>query len=585
LRSFIIIIFSLIFFSESINAQLVIDKYDQVDQTAFINKISIDDNNFIWVCTSNGIFKIGNIESAPKHLLAGKDIKCITHDSKLGTFASDSYKLYNLKNGSSFSLPVDNAIINDVDIVKGAMYVATNKGLHILNPRTARGDYLNERNSKLKSDYINFVHEDANKVIWLGTKSGEVRIKGDKWKTYHHDFNVTDYYENKEGLWFIGDGEMWLVDYYNREYNAGLNAELYAGNLNDFVIDSDGRLYVASNKLVRYDPYNETTKVYSADAGLLSKKCTSIACDKNNNIWIGTGGTGLYRLVFGEVAEVNEVYSAFCIIEKGISCSGKKDAVVKVSVSGGQSPYTYKWNDNLLSGLNPKNIGPGDYAVSVTDANGEEIISEVSISSPNPITMDLVSMTRVSGPNKKDGELLVEAKGGSGSFKYSWSNGKRRPSNKNLRSGEYTLTITDNNKCKAIASFQVQKEKFIPELDMTSIEVGKTLRINELKFTADSTDVMDSSFEVLEEILEFLNINPTVIVEIGGHTNTLPSDSYCDQLSEERARSVAEYFYNNGVSNKRLSYKGYGKRKPLTKDESLKGRQKNQRVEIKVLAI
>ena len=564
-------------------SQLVIDKYDNVELTAYINKISIDDQNYIWVCTSSGISKIGNIESAPELLLQGKNINSITHDSRLGTFASDGYQIYQIRNNKTFNLDNEGIIINDVEIFKGSLYVGTNKGLYIVNVKTDRIEIKNTRNSKLKSNFINFVHQDEKGILWLGTKNGEVRIKDGKWKVYHDEFNVTDYYENKEGMWFIGDGEMWLVDYYNREYNAGLNAELYSGNLNDFVIDNDGRLYVASNKLVRYDPYEETTKEYSEDAGLLSKKCTSIACDKNNNIWIGTGGTGLYRLVFGEAAIAE--FNATCLLESGISCPDANDAKIKVSVSGGKSPYSFKWSDPSLQGENPDNISPGSYSVTVTDQTGESVVSEVVVKNPNPIRLDLEAMTRISGPGRRDGSLLVNASGGTGSLRYSWSNGDRRPEARRLRAGKYTLTVTDINSCKAEATFEVLKEKFIPELDIASLEVGKTLRINELKFTADSTDVSESSYEVLEEILTFLEQNENVVVEIGGHTNTIPSHEYCDKLSTERARSVAEYFYESGISSKRLSYKGYGKRKPLTKDESLKGRQRNQRVEIKVLAI
>jgi outer membrane protein OmpA-like peptidoglycan-associated protein len=79
--------------------------------------------------------------------------------------------------------------------------------------------------------------------------------------------------------------------------------------------------------------------------------------------------------------------------------------------------------------------------------------------------------------------------------------------------------------------------------------------------------------------------NPNVTVEIGGHTNTIPPDVYCDELSSNRAKNVAYYFYKKGIVEERLSYKGYGKRQPITLDESLQGRQKNQRVEIKILSL
>ncbi len=565
------------------NAQLVIDKYANINQNAYINFISIDESNYIWVCASDGISRIGNLDSEPDVFLKGKNIKTITHDNRFGSIASDGNKIYSVEGNKIWELQGEGIQIHGIKYYKGRIYTATNLGLHIINPNTERIEVLTSANSKLKSDYINFVHEDSKGIIWLGTKNGEVRIEDDKWKTYHSDFDVTDFYENKEGLWFIGNGEMWLVDYYNREYNAGLNAELYSGTLNDFAIDSEGRLYVASDKLVRYDPYNEVTKEYSEDAGLLSKKCISIACDKNDNIWIGTGGTGLYRLVFGDAAKAE--FRATCLLESSLSCSDSKDAKIKVTVSGGEGPYKYNWSEKSLLGNNPRNVGPGTYSVTVTDKILNEQVSNITIIAPMNLLVELVETERISGPGRRDGKITVAASGGTGILSYKWSDGSKNQTINRLSAGQYTVTITDENKCSLAQLFEVKNEKFIPELDISKIEIGKTLRINELYFKADSSEVTDESYDVLSEILDFLKTNPTVVVEIGGHTNTVPSNEYCDRLSTERASKIANFFYENGISPKRLSYKGYGKRNPISVDGSLASRKRNQRAEIKILAI
>ena len=122
-------------------------------------------------------------------------------------------------------------------------------------------------------------------------------------------------------------------------------------------------------------------------------------------------------------------------------------------------------------------------------------------------------------------------------------------------------------------------------MDITKVEVGKTLRINELSFDADSTNLREENFEILDEVYDFLVKHPKVTVEIGGHTNTLPSHEYCDRLSTDRAKSVAEYVVTKGIESDRVSYKGYGKRKPITKLRSEQARKKNQRVEVKILTL
>ena len=131
----------------------------------------------------------------------------------------------------------------------------------------------------------------------------------------------------------------------------------------------------------------------------------------------------------------------------------------------------------------------------------------------------------------------------------------------------------------------IKANKILPELQIAKIKVGQTLRINNLFFQADSTDVVPESFTVLDEIYDFLAANPAVVIEIGGHTNNIPSHDYCDNLSTERAKSIAYYLYNKGIADKRIAYKGYGKRTPIASNRSLAGRKQNQRVEIKIVEI
>ena len=204
---------------------------------------------------------------------------------------------------------------------------------------------------------------------------------------------------------------------------------------------------------------------------------------------------------------------------------------------------------------------------------------------PDPIEVTLEEVTRVSGFRKKDGTAKVSATGGTGEFRYEWSNGNEGPVLTKAGPGIYTVKVRDENNCVVSLEAEVKKEKYIPELDITKVGVGQTLRINELSFDADSTELNPESFEILDEVYEFLTAHPNVVVEIGGHTNTIPSHDYCDKLSTARARSVAEYITERGIDVSRISYKGYGKREPLTESKSAAARKKNQRVEVKIMAL
>ncbi len=77
-----------------------------------------------------------------------------------------------------------------------------------------------------------------------------------------------------------------------------------------------------------------------------------------------------------------------------------------------------------------------------------------------------------------------------------------------------------------------------------------------------------------------LKDNPTVHVEVGGHTDSIGSDPYNQKLSERRAQTVADELGRDGISASRLTVRGYGKRKPVADNKTEEGRARNRRVEL-----
>lgn len=128
-------------------------------------------------------------------------------------------------------------------------------------------------------------------------------------------------------------------------------------------------------------------------------------------------------------------------------------------------------------------------------------------------------------------------------------------------------------------------EKTIAGVKRSEMAKGLAIRLDKLYFEADSSRIESESFEFLNEVYDFLDDNKDVVIEIGGHTNGLPPDDYCDRLSTARAKAVADYLASKGIPRKRLQYKGYGKRQPVASNKTQYGRRKNQRVEIKILEL
>ena len=554
-------------------------RYDNLS----INDIEIDNNNRLIVATDKMLLTLGNTDDTNLKYLDNTYLSCAISDNKNNLYAAGKNSLYLVSSGKKVTISDDKVIINDLAYERGKLWLATNKGLYVYLLASGNWKEYNSSNSKLKSNVVNFVQVDGAGIIWVGTEKGYVKIDVDKWELEDKKYNVVSSRHNKEGQWMVATDDMWLIDPFNRKYEVGLDKDLYQGTINDFVIDSKGRIYMASDVLVRYNPYKEEIEKYGEDVGLLTQKCLSLACDKNNNIWIGTADAGLFRILFDDIAK--EQLSSTILLERPISCNQKANGVLKVTAAGGTRPYKYKWSDPKLKGSRTNNVGPGSYAVTVSDKFGSQYISEITIAEPDPIVVELGEVSRITGFRKNDGSATVSATGGTGQLKYQWSNGGQGETLKKVGPGRYTVRVTDENNCMTPLSVEIKKEKYIPELDISKVGVGQTLRINELSFDADSTDLNTESFEILDEVYEFLVTHQNVEVEIGGHTNTIPSHAYCDKLSTARARSVAEYITNRGINSSRISFKGYGKREPLTESKSALARKKNQRVEVKILSL
>ncbi|MBL7137445.1 MAG: OmpA family protein [Bacteroidales bacterium] len=114
-------------------------------------------------------------------------------------------------------------------------------------------------------------------------------------------------------------------------------------------------------------------------------------------------------------------------------------------------------------------------------------------------------------------------------------------------------------------------------MEIQPIELEKSYRINDIYFAFNSYELTAESKVVLDQLIEFLELNSALFIQIQGHTDAIGNDAVNLVLSENRAKSVYDYLITNRVPANRLTYKGFGETLPLASNDTETGRALNRR--------
>ncbi len=123
--------------------------------------------------------------------------------------------------------------------------------------------------------------------------------------------------------------------------------------------------------------------------------------------------------------------------------------------------------------------------------------------------------------------------------------------------------------------------KFTPE----KLEKGLVFTFANISFEVGSDKIVKSSYEILDVLPQIFIDNPTMKVEVAGHTDNIGTEEVNTKLSEKRAKAVADYLISKGVNKDQLVVKGYGSTKPVADNSTEEGRIKNRRVEFTILEL
>ncbi len=137
---------------------------------------------------------------------------------------------------------------------------------------------------------------------------------------------------------------------------------------------------------------------------------------------------------------------------------------LSANVSGGSTPYSYEWNtEETTSSIA---AGPGEYSLTVTDANGCSQTAGYSLqASSSPLSLQAL-LTHVSCASGNNGSAQLQVTGGVAPYTYDWSNGCNSNQATNLSAGVYSVQVTDANGCSEILAFTVTEPQ---PLSLTAI--------------------------------------------------------------------------------------------------------------------
>ncbi len=127
-------------------------------------------------------------------------------------------------------------------------------------------------------------------------------------------------------------------------------------------------------------------------------------------------------------------------------------------------------------------------------------------------------------------------------------------------------------------------DEIIRDFPLEKVEVGATVVLENIFFETGKATLKPESYPQLEQVVKFMDSNPTLRMEISGHTDNTGSLRVNTRLSQQRAESVVEYLVEHGIDADRLDAMGYAFSQPIAPNDTPEGRARNRRVEFKILS-
>jgi outer membrane protein OmpA-like peptidoglycan-associated protein/predicted negative regulator of RcsB-dependent stress response len=127
------------------------------------------------------------------------------------------------------------------------------------------------------------------------------------------------------------------------------------------------------------------------------------------------------------------------------------------------------------------------------------------------------------------------------------------------------------------------EKPFILDIPLMPIDTGSVTELKNVFFDVNKWDLKPESKAELNKLIAFLKQNPSIKIELSGHTDNSGDKKFNQTLSTNRAKAVYDYLIKEGgINPQRLTYKGYGDTRPKVPNDSPENKAKNRRTEFKI---
>jgi|GEM_PF-1176238 len=317
---------------------------------------------------------------------------------------------------------------------------------------------------------------------------------------------------------------------------------------------------------------------------------------------IGTDVTTLYRVTYQSRIRQEEIVRPTLLrgrvrdetgrpVDARFVLRGPKGSPGRIAINGTTGAYETEIED------------PGTYSAEITSDRAESLRESVDLTGVkkgDTVVRDFtlrLPPTRVAGTVRTETNATIAAEvriddaetgrriatlrtGSDGAFDTLLAEGRRYRLSAHVP--DYIPDAAELDARGVERGARMRQDLRVTSID-AAIRTGATFRVRNIFFDVGKWELKPESYVELDRVVALLGEYPTIKVEIGAHTDATGTDQNNQILSENRARSVAEYLASHGVDAARLRSRGYGESVPVSSNDTEEGRAMNRRVEFKLV--